>query len=323
MRKLFKGMSEVAVKIEQLPDDIYPSSSMSRYTINSEPVLLGPPAGKTGAGYRWTVRQGWVVRENGKQIAAFATEQEAMVFREGLSADEDDAPGALLFRIFKLQSDGHLHFVESVQTLDDAKGRVRELGAVWPGVYVIDNEETTERVFISTRTCAVISSLIDSPQPIQSTAFNFSPLISHLTNSNGCGILHQGSADRGPFRSSFPPQLKLSPRSPRAISPLSTAFTPNRSLTPLSTAFTQIHRGVGYVAAGLNVPDLQVRLPHPERIYGTLGRSDLQTLSRFRINTCKSVSKQRTLTRFRINTCEKTGEGGRLSLTSVISVPLW
>jgi hypothetical protein len=151
--KVFKGMSEAAAKIEQ-PD-------ASRYTINSEPVLSGPPAGKTGAGYRWTVRQGWVVRENGKQIAAFSTKQEAIVFREGLSADEDDAPSALVFRISKLQMDGDLHFVEAVQTFDRAKGRVRELGAVWPGEYVIDNEETAERVFISTRTSSVISSLID------------------------------------------------------------------------------------------------------------------------------------------------------------------
>ena len=30
----------------------------------------------------------------------------------------------------------------------------------------------------------------------------------------------------------------------------------------------------------------------------------------FRMNTCKSVSKQRTLTTFRINTYEKRGEGG-------------
>lgn len=152
--KVFKGMSKVAAKIEQLPD-------VSRYTINSEPVLLGPPAGKTRAGYRWTARQGWVVRENRKQIAAFATEQEAMVFREGLSADEDDAPSALVLRIFKLQRDGDLHFVEAVQTFDGAKGRVRKLAAVWPGEYIIDNGETTERVFISTRASAVISSLID------------------------------------------------------------------------------------------------------------------------------------------------------------------
>jgi hypothetical protein len=128
---------------------VYPSRSMSRYTINSERVLLGP-AGKTGAGYRWTVRDGWVVRENGKQIAAFSTIREAMGFRDRRSADDDDAPG-VLFSIFKLQKDGDLHFVEAVQTCDGAKGRVRELGAAWPGEYVIDNEETTERVFIGTR----------------------------------------------------------------------------------------------------------------------------------------------------------------------------
>jgi hypothetical protein len=55
------------------------------------------------------------------------------------------------FRIFKLQSDGHLHFVEAMQTFDHAKARVRELGEVWPGEYVIDNEETRKRVFVSTR----------------------------------------------------------------------------------------------------------------------------------------------------------------------------
>jgi len=47
----------------------------------------------------------------------------------------------------------------------------------------------------------------------------------------------------------------------------------------------------------------------------------------FRMNTCKSVSKQRTLTPFRMNTCEKT-RGGELLLTklavpnSASSVPL-
>jgi hypothetical protein len=73
---------------------IYPSRSRSRYTIKSEPVLLGQPAGKTGAGRRWVVRDGWVVREDGKQIGAFVTEREAMVFRDklaGRSGDKDDA----------------------------------------------------------------------------------------------------------------------------------------------------------------------------------------------------------------------------------------
>jgi hypothetical protein len=57
----------------------------------------------------------------------------------------------LPFRIFKLQSDGDLHFVEASQTFDVAKGRVRELGQAWPGEYVIDNEETGERILVSTR----------------------------------------------------------------------------------------------------------------------------------------------------------------------------
>ena len=34
------------------------------------------------------------------------------------------------------------------------------------------------------------------------------------------------------------------------------------------------------------------------------------SISSFRINTCKSVSKQEALTPFRINTCEKQGGGG-------------
>ena len=50
-----------------------------------------------------------------------------------------------------MQEDGELHFVVAVQTLDDAKARVRELGETWPGEYVIYNEETGERVFVSTR----------------------------------------------------------------------------------------------------------------------------------------------------------------------------
>jgi len=50
-----------------------------------------------------------------------------------------------------VQNDGGLHFVEAMQTFDDAKERVRGLGEVWPGEYVIDNEERGERVFVSTR----------------------------------------------------------------------------------------------------------------------------------------------------------------------------
>ena len=56
-----------------------------------------------------------------------------------------------LFRIFKVQNDGNLHFVEAIETFDEARVRVRDLGERWPGEYVIDNEQTGERVFVSTR----------------------------------------------------------------------------------------------------------------------------------------------------------------------------
>lgn len=52
-------------------------------------------------------------------------------------------------RIFKLQSDENLHFVEAVMTVDAAKARVQELGELWPGEYVIRNEETGERFSIT------------------------------------------------------------------------------------------------------------------------------------------------------------------------------
>ncbi len=46
-------------------------------------------------------------------------------------------------------------------------------------------------------------------------------------------------------------------------------------------------------------------------------------LTTFRINTCKSVSKQRTLAPFRMNTCEKPGGGGGLSLRLVRLPRMW
>ena len=50
-----------------------------------------------------------------------------------------------------------------------------------------------------------------------------------------------------PLSTAFLPRAKPSGTPTRAVSPLSTAFTPNRSLTHLSTAFTQSDRGVGYL----------------------------------------------------------------------------
>jgi hypothetical protein len=54
----------------------------------------------------------------------------------------------MAFRIYKVQSNASLHFVEATQTFDDATALVRGRGELWPGEYVIHNEETGERVRI-------------------------------------------------------------------------------------------------------------------------------------------------------------------------------
>ena len=54
----------------------------------------------------------------------------------------------LPFCVFKLRSDGSLHLVEAVQTLDEAKVRVQALSKSWPGEYIIHNEATEERISI-------------------------------------------------------------------------------------------------------------------------------------------------------------------------------
>ncbi len=45
----------------------------------------------------------------------------------------------LPFSIFRLRTDGTLHFVEETQSLYDAKGRVQKLAESWPGEYIISN----------------------------------------------------------------------------------------------------------------------------------------------------------------------------------------
>ena len=54
----------------------------------------------------------------------------------------------LPFRIFKVQVDGDL-FVEEAETLEDARERAGDLARLWPGGYIIQNEETGERVSIT------------------------------------------------------------------------------------------------------------------------------------------------------------------------------
>ena len=48
---------------------------------------------------------------------------------------------------------------------------------------------------------------------------------------------------------------------------------------------------------------------HTGRATGCVHVDLYVVLTAFRMNTCKSVSKQRTLSPFKMNTCEKTGGG--------------
>src|SRR6266851_3254797 len=61
---------------------------------------------------------------------------------------------------------------------------------------------------------------------------------------------------------------------------------------------------------GTLTPPHQAALPKRAHFAKGCKNTETATLTTFRINTCKSVSKQRTLTIFRINTCEKQGGGG-------------
>ena len=148
--------------------------------------------------------------------------------------------------------------------------------------------------------------------------FNLGPLISHLTNSNGCGnVQPKVLLTVSPFRFLPHPQLDPFSRSPHPLSPLSTAFTPNRPLTPLSTAFTQKHRGgvplYSMVATAGQAAHPKALTPFKMNTCKSVSKS--RTLTIFRMNTCKSVSKQKTLSTCTINTYAKTGRRGRLLLT--------
>ena len=68
-------------------------------------------------------------------------------------------------------------------------------------------------------------------------------------------------------------------------------------------------RGVGCASAQLRALCVSA-LSFPFDLSPCLRRRDSSSTNSFRINTCKSVSKQTTLSSFRINTYEKQGEGG-------------
>ena len=167
--------------------------------------------------------------------------------------------------------------------------------------------------------------------------FNPQPLISHLTNSNGCGNLTSGSVYVSPLGTLLLPQPSVYsqpsafPGQSRNVSPaVSYSCRLFNSLGGLFRArflcFQQLADslcktpGVWGISA---IPQRTLRLsviiflcfcrPRSPRWFVSLPipfpLGSGCPLSTFRINTCKSVSKQTTLTLFRISTYEKPGRG--------------
>ena len=84
------------------------------------------------------------------------------------------------------------------------------------------------------------------------------------------------------------------------------------SLPPLCLSLRSFSHSLPFfsIACSLFSRNTWGGIPPRERAYRPSPRSVRAALSTFRMNTCKSISKQTTLTSFRINTCEKPGEGG-------------
>src|SRR5712664_4751058 len=109
----------------------------------------------------------------------------------------------------------------------------------------------------------------------------------------------------------LPRQLTLPPHPPAKLNPslsyscsLFALFSalPSFRINHLQPLFGK-HPGWGYPNASMG---------HLEPLSSDKGRRrNCSSITSFRINTCKSVSKQSTLTTFRMNTYAKRGEGGR------------
>jgi len=57
-------------------------------------------------------------------------------------------PFCILNVLGDVLADGELRFVEAARTLEAAKRRIKALAKLWPGQYVIYNEQTGERLSI-------------------------------------------------------------------------------------------------------------------------------------------------------------------------------
>ena len=104
------------------------------------------------------------------------------------------------------------------------------------------------------------------------------------------------------------------PRPFNLLQPLASPFaTPVLCFEPLAASFRKAP-GWGCIVcvATLACPACP-ELPGPRRdrtLRGAANMAEPATVTTFKVNTCKSVSKQRTLTLSRINTYKKRGEGG-------------
>ena len=87
------------------------------------------------------------------------------------------------------------------------------------------------------------------------------------------------------------------------------------SLPPLDRSLRSFSHSLPLFSAACSLFSKNTRggIPPGKRAHPFSPRSIRAAVSTFRINTCKSVSKQTTLTSFRINTCEKPRGRGSVS----------
>ena len=124
-----------------------------------------------------------------------------------------------------------------------------------------------------------------------------------------------------PFPNSASSQRPLRLRVIRSFAPLSCAETQKwPPVSPLPATLTHsLSRKSFPCHSYANTRDVCPSLPRFLSILVTR-HSPRQSLNTFRINICKTVSKQRTSSPFRINTCEKPGGGGGRSLLFHVNI---
>src|SRR5258708_13665961 len=103
-----------------------------------------------------------------------------------------------------------------------------------------------------------------------------------------------------------PPPATSYPLSFQSTAASLSSFFARRPLFSIACSLFSQNTRVG----GTSTLPRQAALPKRAHFAKGCKNTETATLTTFRINTCKSVSKQRTLTIFRINTCEKQGGGG-------------